>query len=160
MKKLIIDGHNLIPKIPGLRLDDLDDETKLLKILLEYCRLSRTQAELFFDGAPIGYSQKTNYGWVRIHPVRSGLTADDAIIAYLRASGKNARNMTVVSSDRRVQVEARALQAAVVKSEDFSSEVKNTLSSSQAVQEMREKPLSPEEVESWEELFKAKKKTD
>lgn len=158
MKKVVIDGHNLIPKIPGLSLDDPDDETKLLNILLDYCRLSRTQAELFFDGAPAGYSQKTNYGLLRIHPVRRGLTADDAIIAFLRAGGKNARNMTVVSSDRRVQAEAKALHAAVIKSEDFSAEIRTVLSSPQAVHEMREKPLSPQEIESWEELFKSKRK--
>jgi hypothetical protein len=160
MKKVIVDGHNLIPKLPGLRLDDLDDESKLLNILLDVCRLTRTQVDLFFDGAPVGFSQKTNYGLVRIHPVRSGLTADEAIISFLRANGKNARNLTVVSSDHRVQIEARALHAAVVRSEEFSSEIRTVLSSTQAVQEMREKTLSPEEIEQWEELFKLKKKNE
>jgi hypothetical protein len=158
VKTIIIDGHNLIPKIPGLRLDDLDDETKLLEILLEYCRLSKTHAELFFDKAPAGYSPKTNYGFIRVHPVRIGLIADDAIIAFLRASGKNARNMTVVSSDHRVQVEARALHAGVITSEEFSAMIRRVLSSPQAEQTAREKSLSPEEIEKWEELFKSGRK--
>ena len=35
MKRLVIDGHNLIPKIPGLRLDDPDDEMKLIEKLTQ-----------------------------------------------------------------------------------------------------------------------------
>jgi len=46
MKKLIIDGHNLVPKIPGLHLKDEDDEVRLIELLQEYCRLARRQAEL------------------------------------------------------------------------------------------------------------------
>ena len=51
---LIIDGHNLIPKIPGLSLQAIDDETQLVELLGEYCRLSRRQVEVFFDNAPPG----------------------------------------------------------------------------------------------------------
>ncbi len=160
MKTILIDGHNLIPKIPGLHLDDLDDETKLLEILLEYCRLAKTRAELFFDKAPAGYAPKTNYGYIHVHPVRAGLIADDAIIAFLRASGKSARNMAVVSSDHRVQVEARALHAGVITSEEFSAAIRRVLSSPQAEQAAREKLLSPEEIERWEELFRSGGKSD
>jgi len=52
VKKIIIDGHNLIPKVSGIQLSDPEDENKLLEMLNEYCRLSRTQAEVFFDGSP------------------------------------------------------------------------------------------------------------
>jgi len=48
----IIDGHNLIPNIPGLSLSDLDDEPRMIAIVREFCRLSRSHAELYFDGAP------------------------------------------------------------------------------------------------------------
>lgn len=157
MKTILIDGHNLIPKIPGLRLDDLDDEIKLLGILADYCRLSQTRIELFFDGAPPGYRQKTIQGSIHVHHVRQGLTADNAIIALLRSSGNNARNILVVSSDRRVQVESRALHASVISSEQFSQEIKSVLSSPRAIQEEREKTLTDEEVEEWERIFKSKK---
>lgn len=38
---ILIDGHNLIPKIHGLSLKMLDDEMELIQILSEYARLSR-----------------------------------------------------------------------------------------------------------------------
>lgn len=157
LKTILVDGHNLIPKIPGLHLEDLDDENKLLEILLDYCRYAQARIELFFDGAPPGYKKRTNHGMVHIHPVRKGSTADDAIIAFLRSSGSNARNMKVVSSDNRVRVEAKALHASVISSEVFSREIQNTLSSPRAIQEQREKIPSIEEVEEWEKLFTAKR---
>jgi len=54
MKRIVIDGHNLIPKVPGIHLADPDDENKLIQMIGEYCRLSRTRADLFFDGAARG----------------------------------------------------------------------------------------------------------
>jgi len=157
LKTILIDGHNLIPKIPGLRLDDLDDEIKLLGILSDYCRFSQNRIELFFDGAPPGYAQRTNRGSIHVHHVRQGLTADDAIIAFLHSLGKNAHNILVVSSDRRVQVEVKALHASVVSSEQFSMEIQRTLSTPKAVQEQREKILTESEIEEWEKLFKSRK---
>lgn len=157
MKTAVIDGHNLIPKIPGLHLDDLDDEIKLQDILSDYCRFSKTRIELFFDGAPPGYIPKTNRGSIHIHHVRQGLTADDAIIKFLQSIGNNARNVLVVSSDRRVQVESKALHASVISSEQFSQEIRTVLSSPRAIKEEREKNLTEAEVEEWEKLFKSKK---
>jgi len=37
----LIDGHNLIPKIPGLRLDQLDDEQSLFALLDDYFKQIR-----------------------------------------------------------------------------------------------------------------------
>ncbi len=157
LKTIVIDGHNLIPKISGFRLEDLDDEIKLIGLLSDYCRLSQTQIELFFDGAPPGYRRETHQGPIHIHHIRIGLKADDAIIAFLRSAGKNARNILVVTSDHRVQVESRALHARVMSSEQFSQEIKKALSSPQAIQEEREKHLTDTEVEEWEKIFKSKK---
>lgn len=158
MKTILVDGHNLIPKIPGLRLDALDDENQLLVLIQDYSRISRNHVELFFDGASLSDIQVKKYGSVRVHPVRIGLTADDAIIKLLRSKGNNARNPTVVSSDRRVQAEAKALHAAVISSEAFSIEIQKILSSPQAVQEQRERALTESEIEEWEKIFRTKRK--
>ena len=51
---LVIDGHNLVPKIPGLSLHEVDDEERLLALLQAYARAKRKKIEVFFDGAPPG----------------------------------------------------------------------------------------------------------
>ena len=84
---LIIDGHNLIPKVPGMQLSDMDDETKLVELVREYCRRRRVKAEVFFDGALPGFKAGSGGGLVHVHNVRKGRTADDAMVKQIgRAS--------------------------------------------------------------------------
>ena len=75
----LIDGHNLIPKIPGLSLQDMDDEQQLITLLLEFCRLQRKQIEVFFDNAPPGGVRARNFGNVIARFVKQGSSADQAI---------------------------------------------------------------------------------
>jgi predicted RNA-binding protein with PIN domain len=150
---LLIDGHNLIPHIRGLNLSDPDDETKLIKILQEYCRLRRKKASVYFDRAPAGMSDNRRYGSVHAHFVQSGRTADDAIMEKLRKLGKRARNMTVVSSDRQVQQAAREVHASVISSQAFAAEWE-TLISERPTLDPRNRLLSEEELADWEALFK------
>jgi len=147
MKKIVIDGHNLIPKIPGIQLSDPDDEEKLLEKVGEYCRLTRTRAELFFDGAPPGTNSQSRHGMVNVHRVKLGTTADDAIIRYLQKEGHNTRNILVVSSDHRVQAESKALKSNVVASERFAQLMMQILSTPAVSESKRELPPSEEEVE-------------
>ncbi len=128
---LIIDGHNLIPKVPGLSLRDIDDEESLAALLQQYARAKRKQVVVFFDGAPPGQAGERAYGVVRAHYVPAGRTADDAIRQYLEALGKAARSATVVSSDRQVQANARELRARVLSSDDFAREL-SAISAGQA----------------------------
>jgi uncharacterized protein len=115
----IIDGHNLIPKLPGMSLRELDDEESLVTLLQRYARGKNRRIEVFFDGAPPGMAGERSYGTIRAHYVEARLTADDAIRRYLVAQKGAARNVTVVTSDRQVQANARALHAAVLSSDDF-----------------------------------------
>ncbi len=108
----LIDGHNLIPKIPGLSLQAEDDEQQLITLLLEFCRLQRKQVEVYFDNAPPGGVRARNFGNVIARFVRQGSTADQAIRQRLERLGRAARNWTVVSSDLAVQTEARGISGA------------------------------------------------
>ncbi len=150
---LLIDGHNLIPKIPGISLKDPDDEAQLIKLLQEYCRVRRKTVEVFFDRAPAGQAGDRQYGQVRAHFVRSGTTADEAIMARLGQLGKRARNYQVVSTDRQVQQAARAVHAAVVTSDAFAAEWQ-TLMEDQPALDPRNRLLSEEEMAAWERLFR------
>lgn len=151
----LIDGHNLIPKL-GLRLTSIDDEEQLIARLQEFCRLRRSQVEVFFDGAPPGQAATRKAGAVTAHFVHQGSSADAAIENQLARLGKSARNWTVVSSDGRVQRAARAAHASLLSSEDFTREISRV----QAIGMTKSKQaatLAPHEVEEWLDFFNQKK---
>jgi predicted RNA-binding protein with PIN domain len=151
----LIDGHNLIPKL-GLRLDSVDDEMELIAILQEFTRLERRRIEVFFDGAPTDQAGTRKYGTVTAHFVRQGDTADNAIRKRLKKLGKSARNWTVVSSDRQVQAETRAMHAEVVSSDSFAGLLKHARDS--APKPPQERKLSPQEVDDWLKLFEDRRR--
>ena len=122
----LIDGHNLIPKLPGLSLTTIDDELQLVEWLQGYCQAKQKDAEVFFDLSPHGYPPNKKFGRVKAHFVRTGTTADDAIQASLLELKGSAQNYIVVSSDHRVQAAARAARARVMSSEEFARELINT----------------------------------
>ncbi len=147
----LIDGHNLIPKL-GLRLDSMDDEADLLVRLQEFCRLSRAQVEVYFDGAPAGQAATRTAGMVMAHFVRKGASADAAIEARLTHLKKTARNWTVVSSDKRVQRAAGAAHARAMSAEEFAREMAAEQKRHGSKNE-EETGLSPDQVEEWLNFF-------
>jgi predicted RNA-binding protein with PIN domain len=153
----LIDGHNLIPKVPGMSLQMIDDEDRLIALLIVYCRVRRQVVEVFFDQAPPGYSGKRRAGQVIVHYVRQGKTADQAILDRLRQQGKTAKDWKVVSSDRQVRAEAHALGARLFSSEEFSAELQSARQAAQVQQKENPAPPGPEELEEWLKLFKNKK---
>jgi len=146
----LVDGHNLIPKL-GLRLDSMDDEMELIAILQEFCRRDRKQVDVYFDGAPAPHAGTRKLGAVTAHFVRLGATADNAIRDRLKTLGKSAKNWTVVSSDRQVQAEAKAVRAEVISSDSFAVTLKQARTSVQKSNE--DQKLSHDEVEEWIRLF-------
>ena len=146
----LIDGHNLIPRV-GLRLDSLDDELDLIRLLQEFCRLSRSQAEVYFDNAPAGQPAKQKHGMVTAHFVRKPDIADEAIYQRIRKLGLSAKNWTIVSSDRRVQAEARSTKAKILSSDEFARQVRLTLQNKSA--SLGDNALNEKEINDWLELF-------
>jgi predicted RNA-binding protein with PIN domain len=151
----LIDGHNLIPKL-GLRLESLDDEEQLIARLQEFCRLRRVSVQVFFDGAPPGQIPMRKAGAVTVHFVRRGSSADAAIELQLARMGKTVKNWTVVSSDTRVQVAARAVHASVLSSEEFAHAMSKTQAAGQA-RAKNEATLAPDELEEWLVMFNQNK---
>ena len=148
----LIDGHNLIPKL-GLTLASPDDELDLIARLLDFCRLRRVQVEVYFDGAPLGLPATRKSGAVTAHFVRLGSSADAAVEDRLARLGGSARNWTVVSSDRRLQIAAQAVHAQAMPSEAFAREMTTALREQPAASP-DEAGLSPEQVEEWLRIFK------
>jgi predicted RNA-binding protein with PIN domain len=156
----LIDGHNLIPKIPGMDLGAVDDEMQLVEMLQEFCRHRRKKAEVYFDNAPAGQPRARNYGLVIARFARAGVSADALIQAHLQRLGRAARNWTVVSSDHQVQASARAARAQSISSEAFAREMLATLASLASLRETPSGPeaeggaeISQEELDDWLALF-------
>ena len=180
----IIDGHNLIAKIPGLSLSMPDDEDQLITLLSKYGaheignplleragkplskRAGRPlseragQIEVYFDGAPPGHAGASTYGRVRAYFVQKSSSADEAILERLRRMGKSARSWVVVTSDRNVQAAAHEAHARVMSAEDFAWRLHASLQrgGSQAGNSP-DQPLSQAEVDEWLNIFKGRKST-
>ena len=148
----MIDGHNLIPKVRGLSLQNPDDELELIKRLQTFCRVRRQAVEVYFDKAATGRSGTKSFGMVRAHFVSETSNADTAIRQALKRLERKARNWQVISSDRQVQAEARSAHAAVITAEEFAVQLEEAL-----IQTVKSPPgeqrLSDEEVDAWLELF-------
>ena len=130
----LIDGHNLIPKIPNLSLESLDDEIDLVIMLQEFCQRRQKQVEVF-------------------------LSADQAIHNKLIRLGASARNWTVVSSDHAVQSYGRAAKAAIITSEAFARQLITTLNNPSAKEiNLKAAPLSESEIDEWMDIFSKKSK--
>jgi predicted RNA-binding protein with PIN domain len=157
----LIDGHNLIPKLPGLSLKSLDDENQLIERLQEYCRQSGKKAEVYFDNAAPGQAGTRVYGRVKAYFIRAGRTADEAIITRLRSMRRDAKNWQVVSSDRQVAAAARSFHAQVISSEAFAQSIYSAASAEIPDPGVETDPtLDPEEVEAWLDLFSDRKDYD
>ena len=158
-----IDGHNLIPKISGIRLSDDNDEEELLERLQEFSRLSRRKCTVFFDKAPDNSTSEKSYGTLRVIHVTHRTKADEEIIARVNKIGKTrAAEITVVTSDRHVQWQCRQAGAAVMESDKFASEMSRLFSSGTGREPRKggkpklEPKLSQKEVEAWLEIFSGK----
>jgi predicted RNA-binding protein with PIN domain len=150
----LIDGHNLIPKLPGMHLDMVDDELQLVELLQDFCRRNRKQVDVYFDNAPAGGLKVQKYGAVTAYFTRAGIPADEAIRARLGRLGREARNWSVVSSDRAVQAYARSAKAQIISSESFANMLSQPSEDSYDEPAEGDDPsLSAEEVEDWLRLF-------
>jgi hypothetical protein len=147
---VLVDGHNLIGKIPDLSLDDPDDEEKLLIRLRSYRARTGKRLAVYFDpGVAYRPPAEQAKGGLRVRYARAGQHADELIIRYLRRH-RNPRELTVVTSDRRIQAQARLLGARVVDSSAFAAELSATPRQDDAAVVPS---LSEDEVQEWLEIF-------
>lgn len=155
----LVDGHNLIPHIPGLSLSQPDDEERLIMVLQTFAGRKRTALEVFFDQAAPGQAGVRKVGGISAHFIARGRTADEAIAARLRKLGKKAAEYTVISSDLRVQGEARRTRARVLSSAEFAKLLAET-GQTGAADPGSDPKLAPSasEVDEWLALFNERKR--
>jgi len=147
----LIDGHNLIPKIPGVSLQDLDDEQQLVELLQVFCRTSRQKVEVYFDRAPSAQTKTRLYGMVRAHYVSHRSSADEAIRTRLKQIGREAPNWKVVTSDQQVQADARRMRAEVIPSEVFARRLLEAAAEGERGEQIPQERA--EDVDEWLRIF-------
>lgn len=152
----LIDGHNLIGALPNISLAEPDDEASLIALLQSYCLRTRKQAVVYFDRRAPAAENPPRGSQLTVIFVQRPRTADQAILSHLKRLGKEARNWTVISSDREVQQAAKHFRADVITSQEFS----RLLGESGNSEGEAEKPtpnLSADELNDWLRLFQTQK---
>ena len=149
---LLIDGHNLIGQLPGLHLDDPDDEAKLVvRLRTYYARTNKRVTVVFDHGLPGGPSRELSSGGVEVVFAPTGRTADGILRERIRQA-RDPRGLMVVTSDRQVIAAAQARGARVVRSEEFAARL-STPRAVETIETERNINLSTEEVNDWLQVF-------
>jgi uncharacterized protein len=157
----LIDGHNLIPHLPGINLGDIDDETQLIRELQNFASRKQSSVEVYFDRAPAARAGRKTFGRVTAVFVREGMTADTAIRRRLQHLGKQAKNWTTVSDDREVQGSAKTFLSTVLTSKKFAYLIQNAEIKYQLNHPGKPSPtLSDEDLADWMKFFSERSKTD
>jgi predicted RNA-binding protein with PIN domain len=148
---VLVDGHNLIGRLPDISLADPDDEAQLVWRLQGYAGRTGKQITVVFDrGMPGGRSENLSAGHVEVVFAPTGRKADRVLRERIRRS-RNPRGLIVVTSDREVIAAAQARGARVVRAEAFASELETSPASEGTGK--ADVCLSRDELEEWLELF-------
>ena len=159
----LIDGHNLIGRMPDIDLEDPDDEVELVLRLRSWSARSRgRQVTVVFDrGLPGGKDKGLSTSKVQVIFASGGKSADSILIKRIQRL-KNPRETTLVTSDSHILRVAAGRRMPVLKAEEFvlklstSSAAPDTKKSAQqgVSQEFEsDLKLSEEEVDMWLDLF-------
>lgn len=99
----LIDGHNLIGKMPDIDLNDPNDEVKLVLRLRSWAAGGRKRrvTVIFDSGLPGGRSKDLSSGNVKVIFAPAQQTADELLINRLQRV-KNPAEYRLISSDQRV----------------------------------------------------------
>ena len=152
----LIDGHNLIGQMPNLRLDDPNDEDKLLEYLRRFRAKTGHQVTVIFDaGQSYQPAQTQKRGGLTIQFAPHGKTADQIIIRRLRRI-KNPQEVGLVSSDRAVQQAARQARVRVLPADEFAQQLLQSTGATESSDDEGSRAdvqLSSAEVDEWLAFF-------
>ena len=116
----LIDGHNLIAKLPDINLSDPDDEIQLVLKLRQWTAVSAKRVvTVYFDGGiPGGHNVNLSNSQVKVIFVSEGKTADSLLIARINRV-KNPPEFVLVTSDQEIINAANKRKMKVLRSEKF-----------------------------------------
>ncbi|MCB8979401.1 MAG: NYN domain-containing protein [Ardenticatenaceae bacterium] len=153
----LIDGHNLIAKLPDINLSDPDDEIQLVLKLRQWTAVSlKRVVTVYFDGGiPGGHNVNLSNSQVKVIFVSEGKTADSLIIARINRV-KNPPEFVLVTSDQEIIAAANKRKMKHMRSEKFAMRLsrdkeERTLPGPTITDE--DPVISDAEVAQWLDLF-------
>ena len=154
---LLIDGHNLIAQMPGLRLSDIDDEAQLVMLLRRYAAARRGRSiTVVFDHGVYGHPQRLDGYGVTCYFARSPHDADTQLIRRITTIARP-HEWTVVTSDRQVAQAAAARGIKVIDSRTFAQTLQQLTTPAprqpSAGADKPERLPDQSEVDEWLRLF-------
>ena len=155
--KLLIDGHNLIGQMPGIRLDDPDDEGKLVVLLRSYAARGRgRKLVVVFDRGVYGHPGSLDGYGVECHFARSPQDADTQIARRIRSMTRP-REWTLVTSDRALARVAEERRVRVIDSRTFAAQLSQPHpkrpQSAHPIEKKHDVHLSDAEIQEWLKMF-------
>ncbi len=148
---VLIDGHNLIGKLPDISLSDADDEQQLVEKIMRYrARTGRRVTIVFDSGGAYKPSATKRRGGLTVRYAPHGITADSLIIKQLRRE-RNPKEVLVITSDRAIQRAATQMGAQIMSSQAFADVLADLHSPAATVAD--DVHLSDEEIDDWLSLF-------
>ncbi|HEX2620019.1 MAG TPA: NYN domain-containing protein, partial [Phototrophicaceae bacterium] len=149
----LIDGHNLIGKLPDIDLDDPNDEALLVQKLIGFSARTRQRCVVIFDQGLPGGASRMSTTWVKVVFAPHNSNADRVMTT--RISGlPNPKEWTVVSSDNDVLAAARRRKMQTLKSAEFAALMQRPDEPDKpGVDEAPDVHLSDSQVDEWMTLF-------
>ena len=149
VQRIIIDGYNVLFADDRLRKAALRNRKQgrvaMIRAVTDYVRERDVKVTLVFDGrGTMVDADVVVQGKLQVVYSPDGETADDLILGTLRASARPSAYM-VVSSDRVVAGEARAMGATAVGAKHFLDKLNASDATSTAGRGEREKPQPGQE---------------
>jgi predicted RNA-binding protein with PIN domain len=160
--KILIDGWNVAWKIDDIRKkipDDLKKARELLNALVKiHFAGKKSVIKIIYDGKA-GVTENDGYPrGIDIQFSKDPEKADHLIIQHLQRQ-KNARQWTVITSDRILSTRVRSLGAQVISSESFIQKLRSP--QPEIPMNYKHNPqLGSEDIKFWMEQFNANKKNN
>ena len=153
---VIIDGYNLLRSIQATsEQDEPINEIHLCRLIGRYLKITGQDGVIIFDGTgpaeKFGFDDITN-----LETAFAGLSTDaDTVIENKIKASTAPKQLTIISSDRRLQKAARKRRAKLVKSHVFWNKLQRQLSRKSKTREPPAKKhgLTESETQQWLKFF-------
>lgn len=148
---ILIDGHNLVGRLPALSLQDPDDEQKLVGLLKSYqARTGKAVTVVFDPGEAFHVPQARFEGRVKVVFAPHGSNADAVIVRRVRRA-THPREWLVITSDRELTKKVSSYGARTMTAEAFSGQLLSPAADNSP--DWKDESLSQDEVAEWLALF-------
>ncbi len=147
---ILIDGHNLIGRLPALSLEDPDDEEKLVRLLQSYqARTGKAMTVVFDAGEPSARRRTRSAGKIKVVFAPHGSSADQVIVRRVKKTS-HPPDWLVITSDGELAARLESLGARVKSADEFARELDSPGEEPLA---WKEAVPPPEEVNWWLKVF-------